>query len=434
MDNNIIQWNCRGLRANFTDFRLLCDKYNPIVCCLQETMLTKDDFIIRGFNCIHLTGRDIGGRACGGVSVLVRDGIPSSECTLNTSLQAKAVTISTSKTITICSLYLPPSENLSIVLLSRLIDQLPAPFVICGDFNRHSITWGCDKNNSRGDRIDDFITDNNICLLNDGSYTYLHPATGTFTAIDLSLCSPDILMEIDFMVESDSYGSDHFPIILKIGVSLPDALPRWNFNRADWVQFYHLCKEQLTLDTIELYDEPIVLFTDVLCDVAKSCMPRATAKQKKRCKPWFNTECKDAMKARKSALVRFKTNITADNLSNFRIARAKARRACRDNVVVVVCPLQPSSSVNSGCPGPESSILVSSRWACPISSQVTDHWGELRNRTDEVHPVDPFHSLDILKNHSASVAFCRNLGVYNVQNGAVIELSFVVSVKGFPRH
>ena len=40
--------------------------------------------------------------------------------------------------------------------------------------------------------------------------------------------------------------------------------------------------------------------------------------------------------------------------------------------------------------------------------------------------MDPFHSLDILKNHFASVAFCRNSGVYNVQNGAVIELSFVV--------
>ena len=86
------------------------------------------------------------------------------------------------------------------------------------------MTWGCDKNNSQGDRTDDFITENNICLLNDGSHTYLHPATGTFTAIDLSLCSPDILIEIDFMVESDLYGSDHFPIILKIGVSLPDSL------------------------------------------------------------------------------------------------------------------------------------------------------------------------------------------------------------------
>ena len=50
-----------------------------------------------------------------GVSVLVRDGIPSSERTLNTSLQAKTVTISTSKTITVCSLYLAPSENLNSV-------------------------------------------------------------------------------------------------------------------------------------------------------------------------------------------------------------------------------------------------------------------------------------------------------------------------------
>ena len=105
-------------------------------------MLTKDDFIIRVFNCIHLTSCDIGGTgsACGGVSVLSRDGIPSSECTLNTSLQAKAVTISTSKTITICSLYLPPSENLNIVLLTRLISQLPTPFVIYGDINGHSVT------------------------------------------------------------------------------------------------------------------------------------------------------------------------------------------------------------------------------------------------------------------------------------------------------
>ena len=65
---------------------------------------------------------------------------------------------------------------------------------------------------------------------------------------------------------------------------------------------------------------------------------------------------------------------------------------------------------------------------------MTNHLDGPCNRTGEVHPVDPFHNLDILKNHFASVAFCRNSGVYNVQNGAVIELSFVVSVKGSPRH
>ena len=67
----------------------------------------------------------------------------------------------------------------------------------------------------------------------------------------------------------------------------------------------------MTLDTIELYAEPIVLFTDVLCIIAKSCMPKTTAKQKKRRKPWFNTECKDAMKARKSVVASFKTNIVS---------------------------------------------------------------------------------------------------------------------------
>ena len=45
---------------------------------------------------------------------------------------------------------------------------------------------------------------------NDGSYTYLHPA------IDHYLCSPIILMDTEFKVESDSYGSDHFPIIKKL--------------------------------------------------------------------------------------------------------------------------------------------------------------------------------------------------------------------------
>ena len=48
--------------------------------------------------------------------------------------------------------------------------------------------------------------------------------------------------------------------------------------------------------------------------------------------------------------------------------------------------------------------------------------------------MDLFHSLDNLKSRLASVAFCRNTGVYNARNGAVIEFSVVVSINGFPRH
>ena len=58
-----------------------------------------------------------------------------------------------------------------------------------------------------------------------------------------------------------------FLLFEKIGISLSDSLPRWNFSRPDWVQFYHLCKEKLSLDTIELYEEPIfyVILLIVVC-------------------------------------------------------------------------------------------------------------------------------------------------------------------------
>ena len=327
--SNLLQWNCRGIKPNFCEFRLLCDQYDPILCCLQETFLSSTDFNIRGFNSYHYTSQDIGGRACGGVSILVKEGIPQSEVQLNTTLQAKAVTISSPKALTVCSLYLSPSINIDPLLLSNLFDQLPTPFIICGDFNAHSIVWGCRDNNPRGDIVDNFIQSHDLCLLNDGSQTYLHPGHGTFSAIDLSLCSPAIYTELSFQVASDTFGSDHFPIILEYGIALSDGIPRWNLSRADWSKFDELCSEQLTIDSIEMYDEPVVVFTNILCDIARQSIPRSEPKQRKRCKPWFNVECRKALAIRKKALKRFTQVMSEDNHSQFKIARAKARRQFR---------------------------------------------------------------------------------------------------------
>ena len=45
--------------------------------------------------------------------------------------------------------------------------------------------------------------------------------------------------------------------------------------------------------------------------------------------------------------------------------------------------------------------------------------------------MNPFNSLDNLKNQFTSVTFCRNTGVYNVRNGVVIELPVDISINGF---
>ena len=45
------------------------------------------------------------------------------------------------------------------------------------------------------------------------SKTYLHPATGKYSSIDLTLCSLVLLSNFTWKVTDDLCGSDHFPIV-----------------------------------------------------------------------------------------------------------------------------------------------------------------------------------------------------------------------------
>ena len=67
----------------------------------------------------------------------------------------------------------------------------------------------------KGNIIEEFITKNDLCITNDKSYTYLHPATGKFSSLDLSLCHPSLLLDFDWTVSEDQHGSDHFPVIIE---------------------------------------------------------------------------------------------------------------------------------------------------------------------------------------------------------------------------
>ena len=78
------------------------------------------------FNYICLDGQ----RASGGTSIMVKSSVPHSQFDLNTNLQAVAVNVTLSKKVTICSIYLPPSDTLSKNSLVNLIDQLPHPFML----------------------------------------------------------------------------------------------------------------------------------------------------------------------------------------------------------------------------------------------------------------------------------------------------------------
>ena len=237
---SIIQWNCRGLKTNYNEELILMSLFSPSVICLQETFLKQSDNVsLRDFNMFNYICPD-GQRASGGTSIMVKSSVPHSQFDLNTNLQAIAVNVTLSKKVTICSIYLPPSDTLSKNSLVNLIEQLPHPFMLVGDFNGHSKVWGCSDTNDRGEIIEDVIAENDLYLLNEKQPTYLHPPTRNYYAIDLSLCHPNIYLDFDWSVCDDLHGSDHFPILIKETESSDDEQHcRWNLKKSELGGIYY---------------------------------------------------------------------------------------------------------------------------------------------------------------------------------------------------
>ena len=237
--SSIIQWNIRGLQANREELTMLLSDLDPTLVCLQETYHRSDkpaNFSNYSFYC--KTAEEVNGILHGGVGILVKNGIPHKLCQLNTNLQATALRITCHKTITVCSIYLPPSLKLNSSDLDDLITQLPPPVLLLGDFNAHSSLWGCPKTDIRGKLIEDLLHKHNLCLLNDGSSTYMHAATASVSAIDLSICSPNIFLDVQWKVHEDLCGGDHHPITIFYDlVNSSYATPSWKLCKANWDHF-----------------------------------------------------------------------------------------------------------------------------------------------------------------------------------------------------
>lgn len=199
-----------------------------------------------------------------------------------------------------------------------------------GDFNSHSTLWGCSSTNPKGLEIETFLMQNNLCLLNNKSITYLHPATGTLSSLDLAFCDPTIFMDYMWSVHDDLCGSDHYPtIITKLVNKQTDDHKRWRLNKADWDVFQEMCYSDLNQNVLVESDNPFESFTSTLLEIASKTIPKTCGKIKTTQKPWFNEECKAAIKNRKSALKQFLAKPTWSNLEQIKILRAKTRKTIR---------------------------------------------------------------------------------------------------------
>ncbi|GFU62247.1 putative RNA-directed DNA polymerase from transposon X-element [Trichonephila clavipes] len=312
------------------DVKEIIRQYHPVCVALQETFLKSCHTTkIRWYGCVRKDTE--GPSVSGGVCIFTSLDVPSSALPLHTSLQAVAVRIHSTSLITVCCLYLPPNTVIHQQDLNNLVDQVPAPFVILGDFNGHSTLWGSVKTNPRGRQIEQVLSDHYLCLLNHEEPTYFHEPTRSFHTLDLAICSPSLLPHLNLSVEKDLYNSDHFPVILSHdydtgGKTFP---PTYSYGRADWALFTQLAVITDTMVKTESFDTAVQEVTNVLIAAADLSIPKSSSHSFQHYKPGWNTDCQTVYKNQRKLRGIFRRYPTTENLLAFKKAKANARRVRR---------------------------------------------------------------------------------------------------------
>ena len=323
---DIVQWNCRGLRTSAEVLKLLISLHDPGVVCLQETKLGVADYN-PGLNySFYSSPPPVAERAKGGAAIIVKKSIQHSLVNINTNLQAVAVRFTLGKSYTVCSLYLP---DLSICEadLKNLLDQLPTPFLLLGDFNGHNPLWGGNHLDEKGDVIEKLIDQNPISLFNDGSMTYHNIHTGYSSAIDLSICSSSILLDFTWSVDEELHGSDHYPIYLKGVENRPEeASPKWKVDEADWGKYSDgICLER-EFESFGSHTEAYEYFVDAMTESGNKSIPKTQGKPKRPAVPWWNKTCAALRRVTRKCFRRYKTSGSPQAKIAYLRNQAKQRR------------------------------------------------------------------------------------------------------------
>ncbi|CAL1535307.1 unnamed protein product [Lymnaea stagnalis] len=117
--------------------------------------------------------------------------------------------------------------------------------LIGGDFNGQATLWGYKRVNNTGRKLLDLCNSTNLCIMQsvETPPTCIHTSNGRESRPDLTIISSDLRHKSTLNVLKD-IGSDHLPILIKIGkndVLAKSSRPNtWRYQSANWTKFASL--------------------------------------------------------------------------------------------------------------------------------------------------------------------------------------------------
>lgn len=197
------------------------------IVLLTETFLSKEkQLIINGFNILRYDRNSQGG----GVAIAIKNIWEYKNLKLENRVDqiemiACKVKIDRHQYIDIMSLYINHKIKLNHRHLNAIFNKVSNHFIIGGDFNAHTIEWGCANNSTRGDILLESFERNNIIILNDGSITRINQPQNVSSAIDLTLTDDSTALKCNWKTANSTCGSDHLPVITSVLLTNPKRIP-----------------------------------------------------------------------------------------------------------------------------------------------------------------------------------------------------------------
>ena len=325
---NFVHHNIRGLIANYYNLQTLISIHKPDIICLQETQLGPNSTLKKS-KPITFPDYKIYRKDCSpgkwGIAILVKQNIPQWEMKIRSKLEQVSVKVFyRGKEMSVTSLYLPPGLRFKDRDLEILNRQLLHHKIILTDTNAHHTLWGGTRICPRGRQILEFTNNNNLNILNRKEPTRISPR-GRPTSIDLSILSPDLTIEAEWTVHTDTLGSDHLPI----GITYTEDKTRinpiytYNIKKADWALYTRNADLQIDNTNTDSKCNSII---NSITQASYLSIPKNTPYIKGKIKvPWWTRECRIALNHRNRALRHYKDHPTQENFINYKKAQAEAK-------------------------------------------------------------------------------------------------------------
>ena len=265
-------------RLHIGEIQRLLKQYEPIAICLQHTNET-----IHKIGNYNLAAHSVPNINTLGTAIYINNRITYDNILINNpDFQISGIKLHLNiNTINLYNIYNQPSCNYDIQNLPQIIPNINDAFLLVGDFNAHNPLWDslCNEADTAGNKIEHMVDNHNLSILNDGDVsTYFSKSHGSFSSIDLSICSSNIIDKFEWNVLDDPYTSDHFPILISVLENNPTPnIPRYRLDKADWDQYTFRTRQIPPFNQLQDYNEIATLLTNFIIDAADKSVPKSTS-------------------------------------------------------------------------------------------------------------------------------------------------------------